>query len=359
MTVTLKDILREPRELRPGEDLSYALAINNAEKRRDARIASEAMSGMASWLQKHQGKSISVSRRQCTMAWRVWQVTGGEPYKLFEGDWAVECTYGRYIATRAAVMALVNWVLATSKHAKDIEWARRNLKHIMNAHARLPSWRRPSSNIVPKGNKNYDVWVADKEFIGRLLEAIDRVVLESPVPVPWYRDILRIMVLAGLTVAETVNLRKDAIDIALGWQKNDRAWVYVSKRKKVARSFPVILARKEIENLSKWPWPWERVHDLIIPKPDAEVSSRLATYRVIRLRKRLAEEAGVNMNWARVLTGIRIYLAGEIYRATRDWALVSKYSGFALNLCKRFPYLRKIQAMELTGETEDGESVEG
>lgn len=352
---------KKPRQLREWESLEYALT--RSLKYPDSRIISEqasiAFRGFREWAISKRGVSAKYAADLATKAWIAWNATDGQPGKLFDSDWVLQVTYQRYLGYRTAINHLANWVLESSKDQNDISWAREQLRVMIAANARRPQHKRASDkNILPRGmnSRPYCDPPATPQDVEALLAAVDVAVAQMEIVAPWMRSLMRIGYLCAMSCEELCGISRSDIEAALSSRVKSRRWIPVMspatgpRSKPRRRVIPIGLAPEDFRRIVNYDVPWSVVADLVAPCADSVRSLRIGAGRIRSLRQRVHIHAGREIDRKKVIPKIKLMIAGEMLRESKDWIAASQFYGVPVWELKKYQHMRSVQFAGVLGD---------
>lgn len=352
------DRLRRVLEGEPIDVPASRLDRDTLDRARYQRLARErskrgekALPGFAEWLiKKHDVRPVTAVRTRA-IAWSLYEETGGDPASIFHRDiWIEAATYRTVIDARSAIRRLCDWLLMTSKNPADHEWAREQIRLILNA-PRIQ--RMPTTNrILPKGDsKKQGTTPLTNEQAQRVIDLIDDLAIERRVRAPWYRDVMRILALTGMDAVDLPLLARRDLVVALQ-QPRKRSWIRVQKtshRRLRTQIVPLMLVRDEVKRLLAWPFEWRVLADIMAPSGDPAKAANAAVIRIRLAWGHLLAEAVPEVPKRRRHKALRNWVLTQIFRAQYDWVLVAQVSGLSLYHLRQIPWLLEIDAERLLG----------
>ena len=353
-------IQQNPVQLTASQRLTpEQLALDANERRGLVRAreirARQGLAGFTEYLIKECNVSPKYAGQTTVMAWTLFEENDGNPAaQFYDAAWLSTCTYQALCAARRALRHLATWLLATSKHETDLEWAREQMRLLAAAptktYARTKA--RPSGSVKLEARSPLP-----HEQMNTLLAAIDergRHYLMTRRQ-PWYRDVMRLAYLSATPIVRVAQMRREDITSAVEAGKTKGRipiWSTIPAGQKARvrriRAIPVALVWQEAKNIAGWSWPWQVIADLVSPCADPVRSLRRATSLLVGYQAEIsgivAQTHGLSLaERRRVKQRATWWVYQELMRLRKDWILLQAFTGQPITELKRYPYLRDAE----------------
>jgi integrase len=237
------------------------------------RHGQETLQDFVKWMIRHEGLSDKAARSNAAALWNALCLTWdhGEQTSHPE-NLLLSASYSKSMIYHLQG-ALSRW----ARHTKDVD-----LQH------KIQEFRESKRPVVhtkspPVAPKTYPYTPGEIEA---LLAATER--FRDDPRWPWGWSVIRMIVIAGLSVSEIFQLTPDQIRRSL--QSGSLVLWHAGRG---SRSLPVDLVRPELEALLAWPWTWGSVVDIVSPVSSGPSRSANSTRRITELAKVLFERSGV------------------------------------------------------------------
>jgi hypothetical protein len=290
----------------------------------------EAMKPFMDWQTERYGSTGKGLETRALAVWRMLCERPTDPSSfLLDRE---RYTHVERVTLRKQLTRFAAFLIEEAERPEDIDYG----KSLANRLLDVPATRKLREQSR-KATKKKTVPLTEEQ-IQKILRVVEKRSIDEGPRKPWYRPLMRFMILAGQTGQyDFVTCEKETwLRVVEEYEEGKPAALPVWGTRNKSKLVPVHLVYEEMKQIANWPFPWGQISNIVAPTSQVEIDK--SARRILGAEvKDACAEAGIHSRG--VAFAIRNAAIKRLWDATHDYILMQSMFGIDVSDFKRLDFL--------------------